>query len=58
MARLDDTTARLAEVERALAELWLEQLPDIGSERTEDIVSAHRAVRDALRTLHRVARHP
>lgn len=58
MARLDDTTARLAEVERALAELWIEQLPDLRSERAEDIVSAHRAVRDALRTLRRAAHHP
>ncbi|MEY2957923.1 MAG: hypothetical protein RLZZ01_491 [Actinomycetota bacterium] len=46
---------RLDEVERVLAELWAEELPDLSTARVDALVAAHRAVRDALRTLRRAA---
>jgi hypothetical protein len=50
-------TARLDEAERVLSELWAEELPDLSSRRVDDLVAAHRSVRDALRTLRRAAPH-
>ena len=42
---------RLGEAERAIAELWAAELPNLSGQRVDDLVVAHRAVRDALRTL-------